>query len=256
MDTVCPGLLDDADASTAFSFFAEYTLAVEGLPCHVVVALDGIQIALDDNTHTKFLRIVLPNTFRYDSRQSHATQGLHAVVHIDDGKRLWYCCCTTATTACDAAAAACAACAAAAAAALRVMLVLLYMYCCYYYCICTAATTALHVILIRVPLHVILMPTLRPHSITCLLHACYTLATCLLHACYMLATCLLHALLHALLPTLPRLHDPLRRATALQQVPAPEMSCGPWAASITGCISTGTGFKTHSVGCGNRPTVI
>ena len=144
MDTVCPGVLADADASTAFSFFAEYTLAVEGLPCHVVVALDGIQIALDDNTHTKFLRIVLPNTFRYDSRQSHATQGLHAVVHIDDGKRLWYCCCDAA--ACDVAAAAAAACDVAA--ALRVILVLLYMYCCYYYCTCTAATTAVHVLLL------------------------------------------------------------------------------------------------------------
>jgi hypothetical protein len=87
MDTVCPGTLDSLDESTAFSFYSEYLLKIEGLPCHLVVSIDSFDIGLDDNTHTEFIRVVAPNTMTYDSRINHLIQGIHVRVHIDSGTR-------------------------------------------------------------------------------------------------------------------------------------------------------------------------
>jgi hypothetical protein len=90
MDKVCPGLLTSADETTAFTFYIEYLLSVEGLPAHLVADVEGISLSLADNTHTEFIRLSLPGTFHYDSRVvslSSTPLGLTAKLYIDSGTR-------------------------------------------------------------------------------------------------------------------------------------------------------------------------
>ena len=90
MDKVCPGTLTSVDETTAFTFYIEYLLSLEGLPAHLVVDVDGIALSLDDNTHTEFIRLSLPGTFHFDSRVSSSSStplGLTAQLFIDSGTR-------------------------------------------------------------------------------------------------------------------------------------------------------------------------
>ena len=90
MDTVCPGILHSADGVTSFTFFVEYALVIEGLPCQLSLSLTGLSLALDDNTHTKFIRLALPGTFAFDTRTavtSTQPQSFTAILYIDSGTR-------------------------------------------------------------------------------------------------------------------------------------------------------------------------
>ena len=68
MDTVCPGIMHSEDETTAFTFFVEYTLEIEGLPCHLYINVNGISLSLADNTHTKFIKLNLANAYVFDTR--------------------------------------------------------------------------------------------------------------------------------------------------------------------------------------------
>ena len=68
MDKVCPGIMHSEDETTAFTFFVEYTLEIEGLPCHLYINVNGISLSLADNTHTKFIKLNLANAYVYDTR--------------------------------------------------------------------------------------------------------------------------------------------------------------------------------------------
>ncbi len=85
LDTICKSTLDAVDEDNSFTFAAVYSLKIPSLPIRLMFNVQGLALALDDNTHQEFLKLKV-DSLRWDSMTAERTEQL-VRLRVESGTR-------------------------------------------------------------------------------------------------------------------------------------------------------------------------